>query len=189
MVGTLRIYSTYWLPQHPQMLFPSYARLACSNIFHNWHQSKMAAIFTKKNINYVILGCFLHFCLILKPFWSCWIILKETEVKKNLFKGKRPCPMWTSCIFNPPSGGLGFWSDWLVCVSIGFRKKKLMALHEIFARGGSRAKAQSVRFWGWSGLRFRSRLQSRFRIRITIKIISGAHGFSYNFYQRCVSAH
>ena len=39
-----------------------------------------------------------------------------------------------------------------------------MDLHAIFPKGGSRAKAQSVSFWGWSGLRFRS------RIRITIQI-------------------
>ena len=34
-----------------------------------------------------------------------------------------------------------------------------------------------------------SGLKSTFRIRITIRITSRAHGFSYNFYQRCVSAH
>ena len=38
------------------MLFPSYARLACLSIFHNWHKSKMAAIFTKKLLIVSYLG-------------------------------------------------------------------------------------------------------------------------------------
>ena len=30
------------------------------------------------------LGVFLHFCLILKHFWSCWIFFIEAEVKKQI---------------------------------------------------------------------------------------------------------
>ena len=36
------------------MLFLSYVRLACLKNFHNWHKSKMAAIVTENNINWVI---------------------------------------------------------------------------------------------------------------------------------------
>ena len=87
-----------------------------------------------------------------------------SKKKKNLFKGQGHAQCEHYGYINPPSGGLGFWSDWLFCMSIGVRKKYLMDLHEMFARGGSRAKAQSVRFWGWSRLQFKS------RIWITIQI-------------------